>query len=112
MRRGFIAVGGDTGDFPAVSMIAGSVFVFGQPGIRPGAGMKRGTLAVFGGAPQLLPSFRYDCDYRPVFLRLYLRQLRAWGFPLEDRFGEGTWRRYSGDLVALGKGEVLHWQGA
>jgi formylmethanofuran dehydrogenase subunit C len=109
MRRGLIAVGGDVGDFPAASLIAGSVFLFGKPGLRPAAGMKRGTLALFGEAPHLLPTFRYDCDYRPVFLRLYLRQLRAWGFPVAERFLGGSWRRFSGDLVALGKGEVLHW---
>jgi formylmethanofuran dehydrogenase subunit C len=110
MRRGLIAVGGDSGDFPGVGMIAGSVFVFGNPGIRPGAGMKRGTIAV-GGAVALLPTFRYDCDYRPVFLEIYLRQLMAWGFAAMERFLGGSWRRYSGDLVALGKGEVLHWHG-
>jgi formylmethanofuran dehydrogenase subunit C len=110
MRRGLIAIGGDTGDFAGVSLIAGSVFVFGQPGIRTGAGMKRGTIALFGGRPQLLPTFRYDCVYQPVFMRVYLRQLQAWGFrPAADRQG-GSYQRYSGDLVALGKGEVLYWQ--
>jgi formylmethanofuran dehydrogenase subunit C len=105
MRRGLIAVGGDCGDFAGGGMIAGSVFVFGRPGVRTGAGMKRGTVAVWGEAA-LLPTFRHDCDYRPVFLALYLRQLRAWGFPLKDD-SPGVWRRYSGDLVSLGKGEVL-----
>lgn len=108
MRRGLIAVGGDVGDFAGVSLIAGSLFVFGRTGIRPGAGMKRGTLAVFGGAPPLLPTFRFDCVYRPVFLDLYLRQLRAWGFSPAERVGGGPCRRYSGDLVSLGKGELLH----
>ena len=111
MRRGLIAVGGDTGDFPGVSMIAGSVFVFGEPGVRPGAGMKRGSLVFCGTRPALLPTFRYDCEYAPVFLNLYLRQLRHWGFPVAERFFMGRWRRYSGDLVALSKGEILHWSG-
>ncbi|MFN4258394.1 MAG: formylmethanofuran dehydrogenase subunit C [Gemmataceae bacterium] len=110
MRRGLIVIGGNSGDFTGVSLIAGSIFVFGRPGIRPGAGMKRGTLAFFGPLPPLLPSFRYACTYQPVFMRLYLRQLRAWGFPLPDTIDAGGYRRYSGDLVALGKGEVLHWQ--
>jgi formylmethanofuran dehydrogenase subunit C len=109
MRRGLIVLGGSTGDFPGVSMIAGSLFIFGQPGIRPGAGMKRGSLAFFGPPPQLLGSFRYDCTYRPVFLSLYLKQLRTWGFPVADRYLGGAWKRYSGDLVALGKGELLLW---
>jgi formylmethanofuran dehydrogenase subunit C len=110
MRRGLIAVGGDVGDFLGVSMIAGGVFVFGRTGSRPGAGMKRGTLAFGGDMPGLLPSFRYDCDYTPVFLSVYLRQLRAWNFPVDDRLFTGSWRRYSGDLIELGKGEILHWR--
>ena len=110
MRRGFIAIGGDTGDVAGVSMIAGSVFIFGQPGIRTGAGMKRGTIALFGAAPQLLPTFRFVCIYRPDFLRLYLRQLQAWGFPLAEDYLRGSCRRYSGDLVSLGKGEIIYWQ--
>ena len=73
--------------------------------------MKRGTLAFAGDLPGLLPSFRYDCDYRPVFLSLYLRRLRTWGLPIPDRVFAGNWRRYGGDLIALGKGEVLHWKG-
>ena len=109
MRRGLIAVGGDAGDFAGVSLIAGSVFVFGQPGIRLGAGMKRGTIALFGDLPPLLPTFRLDCLYRPAFMSLYLRQLRAWGFSFPDEYLHGSYQRYSGDLVSLGKGEVLHW---
>ena len=31
-------------------MIAGSIFVFGNAGIRPGAGMRRGTIGLFGGS--------------------------------------------------------------
>lgn len=107
MRRGLIAVGGETGDFPGVSMIAGSLFLFGRAGIRPGAGMKRGTVAIFGELPTLLPTFRRDCEYRPVFLQLYLKQLHRWGFP-QSRPWSGICTRYSGDLVSLGKGEILH----
>lgn len=110
MRRGLIAVGGNVGDFPGVSLIAGTVFLFGPGGARPGAGMKRGTVAFAGTQPDLLGTFRYACTYRPVFVALYLRQLEAWGFPIEDRFLGGRWRRYTGDLVGLGKGEILAWQ--
>jgi hypothetical protein len=38
------------------------------------------------------------------------RQLRAWGFRVPDDL-PGVWRRYRGDLVSLGKGEVLLRQG-
>ena len=110
MRRGLIAVGGDSGDFAGVGLIAGSVLLFGRPGSRTGAGMKRGTIATFAEPPELLPTFRYDCVYRPVFMRLYLRQLADWGFRAAKPFLCGVYRRYSGDHVALGKGEILHWQ--
>jgi formylmethanofuran dehydrogenase subunit C len=108
MRRGLIAVGGDAGDFTGVSMIAGSIIVFGAPGKRTGAAMKRGTVLFCGPAPTLLPTFRFDCDYEPVFPALYFRQLRQWGFPFDETLTTGSWRRFSGDLTALGRGEVLH----
>lgn len=111
MRRGLIAIGGDLGDFAGAGMIAGSLFVFGQPGIRAGAGMKRGTIAALGAAPEILPTFRLDCVYKPVFLALYLRQLAAWGFPVPEGLAGRKYARYSGDLVALGKGEILHVRG-
>ena len=110
MRRGLIAIGGATGDCPGVSLIAGSLFLFGPVGGWPGAGMKRGTIACLGPAPPLLPTFRLACVYRPVVLALYLRQLRSWGFAVEDKHFAGDWKRYCGDRVAVGKGEILTWQ--
>jgi formylmethanofuran dehydrogenase subunit C len=110
MRRGTIAVGGSVGDFAGMSMLAGTILVFGRAGRRLGAGMKRGAIVVFGEPPALLPTFRYDCTCEPVVLRIYLRQLRAWGFPIPDKYFAGVCRRYGGDRVALGKGEVLHWR--
>ena len=112
MRRGFIAIGGESGDFAGVSMIAGTIFLFGSPGIRTGAGMKRGTIALFGhgtqrNEPNLLPTFRFDCEYHPVFVRLFLSRLRQTGFPLADQVWNAPYRRYSGDVVALGQGEIL-----
>ncbi len=107
MRRGTIAVRGNVADFAGVSMIAGSLLIFGKTGIRIGAGMKRGSIAVFGDAPPLLPTFRYDCVYNPVFLRVYLRILQDAGFAVAPEFMTASYRRYSGDLVALGKGEIL-----
>jgi formylmethanofuran dehydrogenase subunit C len=108
LRRGLIAVGGDIGDFAGMSMIAGSIFVFGNPGARPGADMKRGSIVFGGAAPALLPTFRFDCDYRPAFLAVFLRQLRSLGFACDESLGTTSWRRYSGDLVSSGKGEILH----
>lgn len=108
MRRGLIAVGGEVGDCAGFNLIAGSILLFGPVGIRPGAGMRRGTLALFADdSPPLLPTFRYAATYRPTFLRLYLNQLRSWGFAVPEGVGDAAYRRYSGDLVALGKGEIL-----
>ncbi len=115
MRRGLIAIGGDSGDFAGVSMIAGSILLFGAPGQRTGAGMKRGTIALFGpgsgrGELGLLPTFRLACEYQPVFMRLFMARLRSLGFPFERDVSAGRFRRFSGDLVALGKGELLVWE--
>jgi formylmethanofuran dehydrogenase subunit C len=106
MRRGLVVVGG-AGDFAGASLIAGTVFVFGPSGLRAGAGMKRGTVAFFGPPPEILGTFRWVCTYEPVWVALYLRRLRAWGYPGVQGYTVGRWRRYCGDLVSLGKGEIL-----
>jgi len=106
MRRGLIVVLGNVGDFAGAFMTAGSIICFGQLGARPGAGMKHGTIVTFY-SPELLPTFRYDCVYQPGFLRLILQSLRARGVPVKDEYLAGQYRRYSGDLNALGKGEIL-----
>jgi formylmethanofuran dehydrogenase subunit C len=112
MRRGLIAVAGEAGDFAGAMMLAGSIFVLGRLGIRPGAGMKRGTLVTVAGdgdGPRLLPTFRFDCEYRPPWLPLYASRLRALGFPVPDGLAGAPCRRYSGDFTELGKGEILVW---
>jgi formylmethanofuran dehydrogenase subunit C len=112
MRRGLIAVGGDTGDFAGVMMLAGSIFVAGSLGIRPGAGMKRGTIVTYGagdGPTPLLPTFRFDCEYRPTWILVYLRRLEAWGLAMPGRGPRDVYRRYAGDFTELGKGEILRW---
>ena len=107
MRRGLIVVLGDTGEFAGAGMLAGSVFVGGRLGGRPGAGMKRGTIVAFGEAPELLPTFRYACSYRPVFLQCYLRSLEASGLIESPGLPDGELRRYVGDMNSGGRGEVL-----
>ncbi|HYA20975.1 MAG TPA: formylmethanofuran dehydrogenase subunit C [Burkholderiales bacterium] len=106
MRRGLIAVGGNSGDFTGVSMLAGTVVVLGQLGIRTGAGMKRGTVVSCKPA-ELLPTFSYACSYRPVALRLVLGYLRSRGLAISDAQFFGRYRRWSGDGVETGRGEVL-----
>jgi len=106
MRRGLIVVKGEVGDFAGAFMIAGSIIVFGKMGIRAGAGLLRGTIVAFQ-TPELLPTFRYDCRYRPVFLKLVFGELQLQGVTVPEEFATGYYRRYSGDLNRLGKGEVL-----
>ena len=91
-------------------MIAGSVFVFGQVGQRPGADMKRGTVALLGETrPHLLPTFKQACTYRPPFLTLYLQRLHDWGLPIDLPAADRAITRYNGDLVSLGHGEILYY---
>ncbi len=110
MRRGLIAVMGDVGDFCGAFMIAGSIIVFGKLGARAGAGMKRGTIVTFQ-PPELLPTFRSACSYQPTFLRLLLEQLRGLDVAVAPRQLDGRFHRYVGDMNALGKGEILVWEG-
>lgn len=109
MRRGFIAVGGRSGEGAGFNMIAGSVFLFGAAGARPGAGMRRGTIGLFGVGtpPMLLPSFQFACTYRPVYLRVYLQRLRELGFRIAEECLDADYHRYCGDLLEIGKGEIL-----
>jgi len=109
MRRGLIAVAGNSGDAAAVGMIAGTIFVFGEPGIRNGAGMKRGTLGFFSTEHpcDILPTFKFACRYQPSFLTLYFRHLLELGFPVPQECLTATYRRFCGDLLETGKGELL-----
>jgi len=106
MRRGLIAVRGDIGDFAGTSMIAGTIFALRNVGARAGAGMKRGTIVSFRPIT-LPPTFAYDCEMTSVFVSLYLRKLQEWGFDVPTKCMNRTFRRYSGDRLALGKGEIV-----
>ncbi len=108
MRRGMIAIGGRAGDVLGFNMIAGTVLVFGECGIRPGAGMRRGTLGLLGpNPPKMLPTFRYACTARPQVLPLMLNELRNQGFSVDDDLLTAEFQVFNGDLVALGRGEIL-----
>ena len=108
MRRGLIAVGGSAGDMVGFNMIAGTVAVFGECGIRPGAGMRRGTLALLGQKPpQLLPSFRFASTFQPLTVRLMLKALLDSGFAFDQSLLMGEFDLYHGDLVTIGRGEVI-----
>ena len=57
--------------------------------------------------PGLLPTYARACTYRPPFLRLCLRRLRALGLPVTDEQIEGRYTRWSGDGLELMRGEIL-----
>jgi formylmethanofuran dehydrogenase subunit C len=108
MRRGLIAVAGRTGDFPCARFVAGTMVVFGILGDRAGAGSKRGTLAALGGLEgEILPTYQEACLYRPLFLLPVLRFLKERGFPVRPEHQSGLYRRWTGDVNTLGKGEIL-----
>lgn len=107
MRRGIIATGG-AGDAVGFGLLAGTILVFGPCGIRPGAEMRRGTIGLFGPEPPpLLPTFRYGCLFRPVFLSLLGRYLLGLGYRPAEVLNARPIHLYHGDLVSLGRGEVL-----
>jgi formylmethanofuran dehydrogenase subunit C len=108
MRRGMIAIGGSAGDMIGFNMLAGTVLVFGEAGIRPGAGMRRGTIGLFGPKPPpLLPSFRRGSSLQPQILQVLLRDLRSKGLQIGDDLLKAEIDLYSGDLLSLGRGEIL-----
>lgn len=109
MRRGLIAIAGDVGDFAGVGLIAGTILVGGSGGIRHGAGMKRGTVAFLGAESGFdpLPTFRSAGPFQPTYLRILLRELRTKGFSVPEGATDAVYERWCGDLVELGKGELL-----
>jgi formylmethanofuran dehydrogenase subunit C len=108
-RRGLIVVCGDVGERAGRAMIAGSLIVLGAAGRGAARWSKRGTLVVMG-AVEVAPTFRYACAFRPPHLRLTLIYLRTrYALPIPDRYVNGLYRRYSGDMAELGKGEILQW---
>ena len=106
LRRGLIAVGGRLGAAAGLNALAGTIVAFGDVGAHPGAGMRRASLVTMI-APTLLPTYARACTYRPPFLRLCLRRLRALGLPVTDAQIEGRYTRWSGDALELGRGEIL-----
>ena len=107
MRRGLVAVRGCCGDCPGFGMKAGTVLVCGLPGVRAGAIMSRGTVILLTRPPEMLPTFRYNCTYRPPMWPLLFASLAAAGFHPEGIGPQAVFERYSGDFNEGGKGEIL-----
>ncbi len=107
MRRGTVAVGGDCGAAAAFEMRAGTLLVAGRVGPHPGLGMQRGSLVALADHPTIPATFGRGRVWLPPFVSLLLANLRQNGFcpaiPLPRRF-----RQWHGDLLAGGRGEILH----
>jgi formylmethanofuran dehydrogenase subunit C len=87
-------------------MLAGTLVALGGLGLRAGAGMRRGSLVAMTPATPL-PTFVFSCIYRPPFLQLYLRRLRALGLAVSDAQLSGRYARWCGDGLELRRGEIL-----
>lgn len=107
LRRGLVAVRGSAGDGLGFGLLAGTIVVGGAVGAMVGAGMKRGTLLLRQAPARWLPSFRPSGVAELVIIRLLVRRLAELGLPefldLQDR----PLKRYLGDFVELGRGEIL-----
>ena len=109
MRRGTLCCA-SAGAGAGLGMIAGNVIVAGAIGDEPGAGNKRGSIVALGGV-RVPQTYAYACTYRPPHLSLMLLFLRRrFAFPVDDAHLHGLYKRYSGDLAEIGKGEILEWQ--
>jgi formylmethanofuran dehydrogenase subunit C len=106
LRRGLIAVAGRIGVSAGLRMLAGTIVALGELGPHLGAEMRRGTVVAMA-RPALLPTYGYACTYKPPFVALCLRHLRALGLPVSDRQIDGRYARYSGDSLDLKRGEIL-----
>ena len=106
LRRGLIAVGGRVGEAAGLRMLAGTLVALGDLGPRAGAGMRRGSIVTMAPVTPL-PTFAFACSYRPPFLRLYLRRLRALGLAVPDDAIDGRYARWCGDGLELRRGEIL-----
>ena len=106
LRRGLIAIAGHAGEAAGLRMLAGTIVALGGLGPRAGAGMRRGSIVSMAPAAAL-PTFAFSCVYRPPFLRLYLRRLRALGLAVADDQLDGRYARWCGDGLELRRGEIL-----
>jgi formylmethanofuran dehydrogenase subunit C len=109
MRRGLLVIAKSAGERTGLGMIAGTVVVFGTAGRETGLWSKRGSVVALG---RITPPATYTlaCTYQPVALRLLLSRLSArYRLSLQRKHLNGFYRRYSGDMAELGKGEILEW---
>jgi formylmethanofuran dehydrogenase subunit C len=109
MRRGLLVIAKSAGERSGLGMIAGNVVVFGAAGPDTGLWSKRGSVVALGSVTPPA-TYTYACTYQPIHLRLMLTRLRTrYGLPVQRKHLTGYYRRYSGDMAELAKGEILEW---
>jgi formylmethanofuran dehydrogenase subunit C len=109
MRRGLIVVAKEGGERAGLGMIAGTIILLASAGAETGLWSKRGSVVALGGITPP-PTYSYACTYQPIVLHLMLTRLRdKYSLPLQRKHLTGFYRRYSGDMAELGKGEILQW---
>ncbi len=107
LRRGTIAVQESAGRGLGFGMLAGTIAVGGPCGPLVGAGMKRGTIIALNSSLSLLPSFRESTTGTPTILRMLARHLVNQGLTVFGPLFDQPFRRYWGDFVELGRGEIF-----
>jgi formylmethanofuran dehydrogenase subunit C len=108
-RRGLVVVGGNAGPSAAHAMIAGTLLVCGRLGAGAGLWSKRGSVIALG-AIEIPATYRYACTYRPPIMAVLMRYLqRVHQFAFDARFAGGRYKRWTGDVADVGKGEILEW---
>ncbi len=118
MRRGLVAIAGATGKSPGYRMLAGTVVLGSRCDDQPGLDMRRGTIIALSGV-KVPVSFGesgvISASAMPAMLPVMKRLRDSNWKPSSDsacdwnRIGGGAWRLWSGDGLALNKGEVLQW---
>jgi hypothetical protein len=106
MRRGLVAVGGQTRAGAGLRMLAGTVIALGGIGAEAGLGNRRGSL-VSGRSVEPLPAYAFAARFRPPALGLQLRRVRELGLTVDEAQLRGAWSRWSGDRTELTRGEIL-----
>ena len=87
-------------------MIGGTLVCLGRRGPRPGYLMRRGTVIVGGGAPEITPTFVDTGAHELVAMRLIARWLIEAGIEGGSLLASPL-RRLAGDTAVLGKGELF-----
>jgi formylmethanofuran dehydrogenase subunit C len=111
MRRGLIVIAGRSGKFTGAGMIAGTILIGTGAGVCAGINMRRGSI-VTRNIVSLLAGFKPAGRSEIGWLRILIRQLTLEKISLAGWDGNCNLYRYTGDHLALGKGELILYEPA